>query len=123
VTAAADAAAMRSNLVVAALLVASCASKAAPEPDWEIEPVPPAAASDQQVVQVYDVADLVDPPGVADLAETIREATTFLYAGVDPDATVQERGTTIVVKAKPHVQARVRNFLLRRRAGVSPNGI
>jgi len=86
-----------------------------------------AAAGAASICQICDVSDLDSPPGdedrVADLAAEIRTATTFLYGGVHPDATVDAAGSSIVVKAPPHLQARVRNFLARRRAGVAWNGI
>ena len=90
-------------------------------------PCAPPVTAATQVLQVHNVSDLVKPPGdkdaVADLADEVRSSVALLYGSVDPDAAVYTHGTEIVVMAVPHVQARISNFLSRKRAGVTPNGL
>lgn len=115
--------ALRLSLI--AILAAACASSTR-QPDWAAEPVPPASQG-ERVIQIHDVRDLVtpagDPEAVADLAAELREPMTFLYGADDPDASITAKGTALVVVARPSLQTRVRNFLARKRAGVTPNGL
>lgn len=127
-TAGSDAAGMHNTLrlVLVGVLAAACASSAARQRNWEAEPVPPASQG-ERVIQIHDVRDLVtpagDPEAIADLAAELREPITFLYGSDDPDASITAKGTSLVVVARPHLQARIRNFLARKRAGVEPNGL
>ncbi len=113
-------------------LAAACATPPAvatlpTEPDWNSIPIPPESAG-QPEVRIYDVSDLVTPAGdteaVADLASDLRSGVAFLmYGAGGSDALVQTRGTSLVVTATPHVQARIANNLERRRRGFTQNGL
>jgi len=131
-TAPPDAPAMRVHLVLLAAACVSCATSrpatktAAPDecPDVTCaqEPVP-AKSAGPATVRIFEVSDIVKPAGDAaaadDLASQWRADVTFLLGerGVD----IEAQGTSLVVKASPHVMARLANHLARKRAGVSPN--
>ncbi len=118
---------MRQIALCLAGLLTACATSDAPAPETEPEDIPTEAAratdhDGTQVVQIYDVSDLVDPPGdverVADLAIDVRTYVTFCLADSDPAAVVQTSGTSLVLRATPALHDRVARHLEMGREGL-----
>ena len=80
-----------------------------------------------QVLAIYDVADLVDPPGdadrVAEVAMEIRALVTFLLGDADPEAWIGARGSAVVVLGVPEIHLRVRRHLDERRRDAAARSI